>query len=58
MTTMKIMTTHERMKRMMEHREADRVPVFDGPWAATLERWHREGLPENVSVVGVTLGTS
>jgi uroporphyrinogen decarboxylase len=48
---MTTLTTHERMKRMMEHREADRVPVFDGPWASTLERWHREGLPENASYV-------
>jgi uroporphyrinogen decarboxylase len=45
---MKPMTTHERMKRMLDHREADRVPVLDGPWPETLERWHREGLPENV----------
>jgi len=50
MITMKTMTTHERMQCMMEHREADRVPVLDNPWSATLERWHREGMPENVSV--------
>jgi len=45
------MTTYERMKRMYEHREADRVPVTDSPWASTLERWHREGMPDNVSFV-------
>jgi uroporphyrinogen decarboxylase len=45
------MTTKERMKRMYEHKEADRVPVTDGPWASTIERWHREGMPENVSYV-------
>jgi uroporphyrinogen decarboxylase len=39
------MTTHERVKRMCEHREADRVPVTDEPWGATVERWRREGLP-------------
>lgn len=39
------LTSHERMKRMYEHRDADRVPIADGPWASTIERWHREGLP-------------
>ena len=48
---MKSMTSHERIKRMLEHRQADRVPVLDSPWASTLERWHREGLPEDVSYV-------
>jgi uroporphyrinogen decarboxylase len=40
------MTTKERMQRMYEHRDADRVPVTDSPWAATVERWQREGMPE------------
>lgn len=48
---MKTMTSYERIKRMYEHREADRVPVTDGPWAATLERWQKEGLPAGVSYV-------
>lgn len=43
------MTTHERMTRMYEHREADRVPITDSPWGATIERWRREGLPKSVS---------
>ena len=29
------LTTYERMKRMYEHREADRVPIFDTPWSST-----------------------
>ena len=41
------MTTRERYRRMFEHREADRVPIIDCPWQSTLERWRREGLPEN-----------
>jgi uroporphyrinogen decarboxylase len=45
------MTTWERVKRMYQHKEADRVPITDGPWASTIERWHREGLPEDVSYV-------
>ena len=42
------MTSHERFKRMYEHREADRVPIIDSPWEATIERWRREGMPEDV----------
>ena len=42
------LTTHERMTRMFEHREADRVPILDIPWETTVERWHREGMPESV----------
>ena len=33
---------------MFEHREADRIPIIDSPWAGTLRRWHREGMPEGV----------
>jgi uroporphyrinogen decarboxylase len=33
---------------MFEHREADRVPILDHPWNATLERWRREGMPEGM----------
>jgi len=43
------MTTHERMTRMYAHREADRAPITDSPWGATIERWRREGLPDGVS---------
>jgi uroporphyrinogen decarboxylase len=42
------MTTHQRMTRMLAHQEADRVPITDGPWGSTLERWRREGLPPDV----------
>ena len=41
------MTSHERCLRMYQHKEADRVPITDGPWGATLERWRKEGMPEN-----------
>ena len=30
---------------MYEHREADRVPITNYPWGATVERWQREGMP-------------
>ncbi|MFH2068609.1 MAG: uroporphyrinogen decarboxylase family protein [Candidatus Omnitrophota bacterium] len=44
------MTSRERIKAVLEHREADRVPVQDSPWGATVSRWHREGLPEEIPV--------
>ncbi len=45
------MTTRERIARMYAHQEADRVPVFDSPWEATLERWRAEGMPAGVNYV-------
>ncbi len=48
---MDTMTSHERFARMYAHREADRVPVIDSPWGATIERWHREGMPEDTNFV-------
>ena len=43
--TMAQMTSYERMKRVLDHQEPDRVPIMDGPWGTTLERWRREGMP-------------
>ena len=45
------MTSYERIKRMFEHKEADRIPVFDEPWHSTIERWQKEGMPEKMSYV-------
>lgn len=45
------LTTHERYRRMFEHRDADRVPIIDYPWGATVERWQREGMPKNADFV-------
>jgi uroporphyrinogen decarboxylase len=42
---MSALTTHERIRRMYEHRDADRVPILDSPWKETIDRWVREGLP-------------
>ncbi len=39
------MVSRERIRRMFEHREADRVPVIDVPWSGTIARWRREGMP-------------
>lgn len=40
------MTSKERFLRMYQHREADRVPIIDSPWAGTLARWEKEGMPK------------
>ena len=45
------MTSYERFRRMFAHQDADRVPVIDSPWGATIERWQAEGLPKDVSFV-------
>lgn len=47
----KPLTSRERFARMYAHQEADRVPIIDGPWEATIERWQREGMPAGVSYV-------
>jgi uroporphyrinogen decarboxylase len=48
---MECMTTRERFERMYEHRDADRVPIIDSPWPATVARWQSEGMPADVSFV-------
>jgi len=43
------MTNRERFLRLMRGEPLDRAPFFPcfGPWPATLERWHAEGLPRD-----------
>ena len=43
------LTTHERFKRTFEHKEADRVPLWDFPWPGALRRWRKEGMPADIS---------
>jgi len=43
------MTSQERILLALLHKEADRIAIQDGPWATTVRRWHKEGLPENES---------
>ncbi|MFZ5515045.1 MAG: uroporphyrinogen decarboxylase family protein [Candidatus Zhuqueibacterota bacterium] len=45
------LTSRERFQRMFEHRDADRVPIIDDPWNATIERWQNEGMPANAHYV-------
>jgi len=44
------MTSRERFRLVYEHKEPDRVPRLESPWGSTVERWRREGLPEDVSI--------
>jgi uroporphyrinogen decarboxylase len=43
------MLSRERVLAALNHEEADRVPIHDSPWAATIDRWHEEGLPVEVN---------
>jgi len=38
------MNSSERIRRMYEHKEADRVPILDDPWGGTIRRWYNEGM--------------
>jgi len=44
------MTSKERVRIVLEHGIPDRVPIHDGYWDETLERWKREGMPEEATV--------
>ncbi|MCL2813135.1 MAG: hypothetical protein FWD23_00900 [Oscillospiraceae bacterium] len=46
---MEKLTSHERIKRMFNHQEADRIPIMDGPWGSTIARWQSEGMPAGMS---------
>ena len=41
---MDTMTSRERIRRMYDHKEADRVPLYETPWGATTQRWRDEGM--------------
>jgi uroporphyrinogen decarboxylase len=43
------MNSRERVLAALNHEEADRVPMHDSPWAASIARWHKEGMPDDVS---------
>jgi uroporphyrinogen decarboxylase len=44
------MTGKERVHAELNFQEPDRVPITDSPWATTIARWQREGLPADVDV--------
>ncbi|MCD6510669.1 MAG: hypothetical protein J7L11_09835 [Thermoprotei archaeon] len=45
------LSPRDRIIYALEHKEdrLDRIPIHDSPWAATVDRWRREGLPSGVS---------
>jgi len=43
------MNSRERVLAALNFTEADRIPIHDNPWASTVDRWHAEGLPSDVS---------
>lgn len=43
-----VLTPRERVRLALDHKEADRIPIHDSPWAATVTRWQREGLPDGI----------
>jgi len=45
------MNSKERFQRTFAHLEADRIPIIDSPWSATIERWQQEGMPGDTSFV-------
>ncbi|MCC7406967.1 MAG: hypothetical protein IT442_02775 [Phycisphaeraceae bacterium] len=45
------LTSQERVRRMMEHRDHDRVPRSDGYWDETIARWQQEGLAGSTEAV-------
>jgi uroporphyrinogen decarboxylase len=49
MSTKREFTTRERILAALNHEEADRIAMTDGPWGTTIARWRKEGLPEGVS---------
>ena len=42
------MTSRERISKILAHKEADRVPKYDGFWEETVERYYEEGLPRDL----------
>ncbi|MBI4024095.1 MAG: hypothetical protein HY360_03885, partial [Verrucomicrobia bacterium] len=51
-----VLTSRERMTRMLERRDHDRVPRHDGYWPETIERWKGEGLDGDYQTVLRLLG--
>ena len=44
------LTSRERVLAALNHQEPDRVPIHDSLWVSTVDRWHREGAPTNLSL--------
>ena len=44
------MTSRQRVATSLDHKEPDRVPIYDAPWASTVDRWKKEGLPADAAL--------
>ncbi|MDD3699569.1 MAG: uroporphyrinogen decarboxylase family protein [Atribacterota bacterium] len=44
------MKSRDRINCILNHEEADSVPIHDSPWVAAIERWHEEGLPRDADI--------
>ena len=42
------MNSRDRIKAILNFEIPDRIGIFDAPWPETVERWHKEGLPEGI----------
>jgi len=42
---MQELTSYERIKRVINHQEADRVPITDWAWESTIANWTKQGMP-------------
>ncbi|MCM8820469.1 MAG: hypothetical protein NC932_00755 [Candidatus Omnitrophica bacterium] len=43
-------TSYDRIKAALEHRTLDRIPMTESFWPETIQRWKKEGLPEDMDV--------
>ena len=46
-----MLTSRERMQRMLARRDHDRIPRFDQLWLETIQRWQTEGLEGDAQTV-------
>jgi len=45
---MNSLNTKQRILRMYDHKDADRIPIWDKPWKGTIRRWEWEGMPKGM----------
>lgn len=43
------MNSRDRILTAFNFQEPDHIPIHDNPWFATVDRWHNEGLPADIS---------
>jgi len=48
---MKPLKSDERISRVFNHKEADRIPIYNEPWNSTISRWEKEGMPKGMDYI-------